>query len=129
MQLSKHFNTDEFTCHCGCGLCGPNPLLIVSLETLRARLNNIKPHTTLTINSGTRCKKHNRVIEGAKQSMHVPHITTTGLYSLAADVSSNNFTPREIYNEAIKIYAFEHGGIGLYPSWIHLDVRGYKARW
>ena len=73
----------------------------------------------LIINSGYRCETHNANIGGAKNSYH-----TLGD---AADVA----TPLGITPEKLAEYAEQAGadGIGIYPWGVHVDVRGYAARW
>jgi uncharacterized protein YcbK (DUF882 family) len=50
---------------------------------------------------------------------------------MAADVSCpDGMTAEDLAQEAEAIPAFQQGGIGIYPSWVHLDVRTTgKARW
>ena len=40
-------------------------------------------------------------------------------------------TTRKAYDMAVKLRqeGFFRGGIGLYPTFIHLDTRGYTATW
>lgn len=130
-NLSAHFTSEEFTCHCGCGLCRPHPRLIAALETLRKSLGNLP----VTVNCGTRCAARNQAIGGAPRSQHVPENGAAG-YSLAADIKAQGRSSREIYDAAVEIPDFARGGIGVYQSdtdskkcFVHLDVRDGPARW
>ena len=114
-DLSAHFSRKEFACHCGCGFDQVKQELIAKLEKLR-ELCGGKP---LRINSGCRCAKRNKIVGGAKNSQH--------LYGTAADVAQ---VPGISIDEMARL-AEQAGfdGIGKYNNRIHVDVRGYKARW
>ena len=77
----------------------------------------------LSITSGFRCNRHNKTVGGAEQSFH-----TLGM---AADVSCPaGVSPEELAVVAEEIPLFCEGGIGVYASLVHLDVRqSGKARW
>lgn len=119
MKLSKHFDSSEFACHCGCDYLNygadVSPALIQVLEKIRHRLGDIP----LEINSGVRCPSHNYDVGGVSNSRHV--------YGDAADVAC----PMGIDSTTIAAIAEEEGadGIGIYPDFVHVDMRGYKARW
>lgn len=120
-NLSQHFDKQEFDCK-GNGCCDKtaviNPILVDALEQLRLLAGGKQ----IRINSGIRCKKHNELIGGAKDSFHVK--------CDAADVEPpKGMTPDKFAELAKKIPVFKNGGIGIYKSWVHLDVRGFKARW
>ncbi|MFW6281954.1 MAG: YcbK family protein [bacterium] len=115
-QLSKNFNLQEFECtHPDHRHVRVDEKLVDKLQKLRDKIN--KP---LVINSAYRCPERNEQVGGAKDSQH--------LYGKAVDVSVTNL---EISVEKVKELAEKIGfnGIGLYDTFIHLDVRGYKARW
>lgn len=73
----------------------------------------------LIINSGYRCVEHNASVGGVKNSYHV--------LGEAADVAA----PPGISPEELALIAEEAGadGIGVYTWGVHVDVRGYSARW
>jgi uncharacterized protein YcbK (DUF882 family) len=120
-DLSKNFSRSEFACkgtNC-CGYSAPvQPELISALQALRNQLN-----LPLSITSGFRCNRHNESVGGAARSFH-----TLGM---AADVACpDGLTAEDLARAAETIPAFQQGGIGIYPSWVHLDVRTTgKARW
>lgn len=114
-RLSEHFTVDEFKCHC-CGRCEVDPRLIEALEELRTKLG--KP---IIITSGYRCREHNTQIHGASQSQHC--------LGKAADIKVKDMSPSQIKEVAETIELFRKGGIGLYQTWLHLDIRPYCARW
>lgn len=122
-QLSEHFNVSEFKCKCNYPECTITYLdddLIEYLEKKRQLLE--KP---IHINSGFRCTRHNRDVggvvpneQGKKGSIH--------LTGKAADISLNgeDITKHsDLFQDA--------DGLGIYrqKNFLHVDVRGYKARW
>jgi len=115
-DLSTHFSKSEFACHCGCGFNTPNKALLDVLEQLREKIG--KP---IQIMSGCRCRQHNRNVGGALQSQH-----TLGN---AADIKIEGMKPIEVAEEASELLRSK-GGIGLYKTFTHVDVRpGGMARW
>ena len=116
MQLSKHFSSEEFACKCGCGYDNMSPKLIQVLEELREVYN-----APITINSGCRCEKWNIHEKGTKDSQH--------LLGTAADIVVKGVSPYKIYQYLNSKYKNKYG-IGLYSTWVHIDVReGNAARW
>lgn len=120
-KLSEHFAVHEFACKCGTcdGATNPpiNPKLVEALEWFRARMGN-RP---IRINSGYRCPEHNRKIGGVKGSQH-----TLGN---AVDIKLlPGQTPDTMARAATELDAFH--GIGLYSTFLHLDVRpGKRSQW
>lgn len=118
-DLSEHFSTLEFACSCGCGfgleVDDVAPQLVALLEDLRARAGGRPIH----INSGCRCPTRNREVGGVRNSQH--------LRGTAADIVIAGMHPDEVADlvEAM----LPNGGLGRYPSFTHLDVRGHRARW
>ena len=124
MRLSKNFNWSEFESKDG----APMPAdvkanirrLVENLEIIRAALNS-----PIKITSGYRSPGHNASIPGsAKDSQHVK--------GTAADFSSPGYTPAQIGATIEKLIAagkISQGGMGIYPTWVHYDIRGKKARW
>lgn len=103
----------RFACKCGCGF----DTVDVDLHTLvRIVENEFGP---ITINSACRCREHNRLVKGSQGSQH-----TLGR---AIDF----YVPgTDIENVATWIEA-RHSDIGLgrYNNFLHIDTRGYRARW
>ena len=118
-DLTKNFSRFEFTCRCGCGLDDIDMGLIQNLQKLRDLVGE-----ALHVNSGCRCPAHNAVVGGEDHSFHLPENGCK-----AADIAARHLTPRELKDYALQIPAFKHGGIGLYPGFLHVDVRGYVSRW
>jgi len=93
--------------------------LAENLEVLRLHLGH-----SIYISSGYRSLVHNAKIGGAKNSMHIK--------GLAADIKVSGFNPLAVFNaieSLIESGKMKEGGLGLYRSWVHYDIRGTKARW
>ena len=123
MKLTKNFNLSEFECNSGEDM--PNEVLenIITLATsLQALRDEVK--ASITITSGYRSVSHNKKIGGAIGSQHIK--------GTAADIKVAGYTPKkvaEIIESLIDVGKMKQGGLGIYSSWIHYDVRGTKARW
>lgn len=113
-QLSTHFNRAEFTCHCGCGASNINMALVELLEQIRVAVDE-----PIHVLSGVRCEHHNHHVGGARHSQHV--------LGNAADIFVDGLTPKLLLKFIEQ--KFEVGGMGLYPTFVHVDVRKEKARW
>jgi len=114
-MLSEHFDDSEFRCRC-CQSIGDGIAteLIELLERIRTHLGD-RP---ISIISGYRCTRHNIAVGGARSSQH--------LLGNAADIRVQGLDPRSIYDEINHMVA---GGLGLYESFVHVDVRRNTARW
>ena len=112
-QIGRYFKEHEMECKCGCCKTVFDAGLIRKLDALREDLER-----PVVINSGYRCARHNRAVGGSPNSQH--------LLGKAADIRCTGVAPEELAR-----YAEKHGfdGIGLYTWGVHVDVRGYKARW
>ena len=122
--LSANFSVSEFGCHDGTAVPArymPNlRRLVRNLEVLRAAFGGASIH----VNSGYRSPTYNHRVGGASNSQH--------LYAAASDIVVAGKTPRQVKNkieELIRAGQMEDGGVGLYSSFVHYDVRGYHARW
>lgn len=115
-DLSENFSRSEFKCNCGeCGQDTVDYALLNVLQRLRDYYN-----LGITITSGNRCPAYNRSVGGAKNSSHVT--------SKAADIQVSTVRPEDVYSLLDQWYPNTYG-IGLYNSWVHIDVRDQRARW
>ena len=113
--LSINFNQREFDCKCE-GLCEVtiiNRRHVEKLQKLRTMLG--KP---IKITSAYRCKRHNIKVGGSPRSRHKEGDAT--------DIQVKGVSPQEI---AMLAESLGFDGIGIYNTFVHLDSRGYKARW
>jgi hypothetical protein len=115
-DLSDHFSKAEFACHC-CGELKIETALIDALEQLRMLAGQ-----EITIHDGYRCPAHNEEVGGVTDSEH-----TRGS---AADIAIHGLTLQRMYELALRVPAFLHGGIGAYDGgFLHVDIRPHQARW
>ena len=94
-------------------------LLAKNLQVLRDEIG--KP---IRVISGYRSPKYNRKIGGARKSQHMT--------AKAADIKIKGMTPAEVKRTIVRLIKegkMMSGGIGLYRTFTHYDVRGRNARW
>lgn len=117
----QYFDRQEFACKCG-KYCDGYPVAVS--ESLVQVLDRIRERTgrPVYINSGVRCSRHNAnpAVGGASDSRH--------LYGDAADIRCPGFAVRTLYDIACEVVG-NSGGVGLYSWGVHVDTRGYYARW
>ncbi len=117
VALSKNFKSREFDCKCG-GYCHNTKIDSALVEILQ----KIRDHfgKAVTITSAYRTVAHNKKEKGATYSQH--------LYGLAADIKIKGVKPKEIaaYAEKLLVHG---GGIGVYSTFVHIDVRKCSAKW
>lgn len=115
VKLSKNFTVKEFACSDGTDTVFISLALVNLLQKIRGHFGK-----AVIINSAYRTEAHNKSIGGATYSQHK--------YGLAADIHINGVTPKEIaaYVETLMPSS---GGIGIYKSFVHVDVRQVKSRW
>ena len=120
---SKYFKLSEF--HSKDGVKVPDKYycnlqeLMNNLDVLREELK-----TTIRINSGFRSVAHNKAVGGVSNSEH--------LYGKAADLNVPALSPKKVKDTIetlIKAGKMKEGGVGLYPTFVHYDIRGKKSRW
>lgn len=113
-KLSTNFRVKEFAC-----TDGSDPIFIDS--DLVNVLQKIRSHfgKSVTITSAYRTPGKNKAVGGQAYSQH--------LYGRAADIKVKGVSPKKVaaYAETI----LKKGGIGTYSTFVHVDVRGTKARW
>lgn len=114
-DLTAHFSSHEFACHCGCKAVNVQVDLLRALEDVRALVD-----APITVVSGFRCAKHNAAVGGAKKSYH--------MQGVAADIKTKDMAA--LYLAILKVPAIKGIGIYLRPGgWIHVDTRRDPARW
>lgn len=111
----KYFKREEFACNCGCGFSTIDYELAEVLDNLREHFGQ-----PIEITSGCRCPTWNKLSGGESKSKH--------LEGIAADIKVRNVNPKLVYSWLDAIYPTKYG-LGVYPSWVHIDVRTVKARW
>ena len=121
--MTKNFSKSEFESKCGREMPEEVYLNIVKvanqLQYLRDYLG--KP---IKVNSAYRSPEHNAKVGGSKTSQH--------LLGKAADITIQSLKPAEVFmiiEELIDMGHMLQGGLGLYDTFVHYDIRKTKARW
>lgn len=122
-KLSKNFTLDEFASKDG---AQTPPEVLENLRSLAKNLQVIRDEIgkPIKINSAYRSPEHNKAVGGVKNSMHVK--------GKAADIVVTGLTPTQlaaIIFMLIEQKKIKQGGVGIYPNFVHYDIRGTKARW
>ena len=114
-KLSNNFRVREFAC-----ADGSDPIFIA--DELVIVLQNIRTHfgKAVTITSAYRTPSRNSAVGGTAYSQH--------LYGTAADIKVNGISPKNVAAYAEKLMP-NRGGIGIYNTFTHIDVRKTKSRW
>lgn len=123
MQLTKDFELIEFVCKDGSAVpeeyMNNVQMLAENLQVLRDELNE-----PVRINSAYRSPNYNKRIGGKPASKH--------MLAQAADITVKGKTPKQLASIIERLIAcgkMKQGGLGIYPGFVHYDVRGTKARW
>ena len=122
MKLTNNFSLSEFECKCGCEMPAFVKENVKELAENLQVLRDVVGRIDLT--NAYRCKEHNADVGGATNSQHIK--------GKAADIKSNTLSPSEIASitdDLMKSEKFKLGGIGIYNTFTHVDIREYKARW
>jgi uncharacterized protein YcbK (DUF882 family) len=128
-RLSKHFVVEEFDCHDGTPVSerdhnGLEYLARKLLEPLRAKYGVVHVH------SGYRTPAYNRSVGGATNSFHIYPLHDGN--DQAADVSCATGTPAQWHAFLARLRNEKRngkGGLGLYSTFVHVDLRDYPADW
>jgi len=123
MKLTPNFSLSEFRCHDGTDV--PDELMD-NVTLLAENLQIIRDEIGLPMRviSGYRHPEYNRNIGGAKKSQHMT--------AKAADLKVSGVEPLELWKVITRLISegkLHPGGVGLYTTFVHYDVRGRNARW
>jgi GH24 family phage-related lysozyme (muramidase) len=120
---TDHFRLSEFHSHDGVEVPrqvrGNVQAVMDQLEVLRGEVG-----AAITIVSGYRSPEHNTAVGGKPRSQH--------LCGRAADIKVDGMTPSQVHakiEELIGAGRMTQGGLGLYRTFVHYDVRGTRTRW
>ena len=122
--MTENFSYSEFKCKCG--KCDMPREVYENLHAVAEQLQVLRNFLgqSIKINSGYRCPKHNENIGGTKNSQHklgtASDIVVKGMES---ETIKKHIEDRILKGEMLE------GGLGLYNTFVHYDIRGTKARW
>ena len=115
-KISPHFGVWEFKCKDNSRVIVLDKALVELLEIIRLHYN--KP---LHINSGYRTVQYNASLKNSSpKSQHI--------LGKAADIWLNDVSPKQLYSWLDSSYP-NSLGIGIYDTFVHVDVREGKSRW
>lgn len=115
-KVSQHFGVWEFKCKDNSRVIVLDKALVELLEIIRLHYN--KP---LHINSGYRTVQYNASLKNSSpKSQHI--------LGKAADIWLNDISPKQLYSWLDSSYP-NSLGIGIYDTFVHVDVREGKSRW
>ena len=114
-KLSANFKVREFACTDGSDPIFIDSDLVDVLQKIRTYFG-----TAVTITSAYRTPPRNKAVGGETYSQH--------LYGRAADIKVKGVTPKKVAAYVEKIMP-KSGGIGIYSTFVHVDVRSAKSRW
>lgn len=114
-MISKDFSMVEWQCRCSCGQSIIEADLVEMMQKFRDRVK--KPVIVHCVN---RCKEHNEKVGGVPKSLHIE--------GKACDFHVKGLTIPELHAIAITSEDIFTGGIGLYDTFVHVDI-GSKRYW
>lgn len=115
LKLSKNFTVREFACSDGSPIVLVDTRLVSVIQKIRAIVDE-----PVYINSAYRTYSHNKKVGGAPYSQH--------MYGTAADIRLGSGDVKKLYNAAT-VALGDFGGLGLYKTFVHVDVREGRSRW
>ena len=123
MRLTENFNKSEFDSKDGALM--PDEVLH-NIQKVANQLQYVRDYLdrAIRVNSGYRSPSHNKSIGGVKNSQHV--------LGKASDIVIKGLTPSMVYeilDTLMNNGDILQGGLGLYDSFVHYDIRKTKARW
>jgi len=120
---TEHFRLSEFTSRDGVEVPrqarGNIQMLMEQLEVLRSEVG-----APIRVVSGYRSLAHNNRVRGARSSQH--------LCGTAADIQIRGFTPEQVRDKIEQLISagrMLQGGLGIYNTFVHYDIRGHRQRW
>lgn len=123
MKLTANFSLSEFKCKDGTDV--PTELM-PNVKKLADELQKLRDllDEPIYINSGYRTPSYNKKIGGARNSFHVQ--------AKAADIVVKSMSAKQLHSKIeyfISQGVLNFKGVGLYSTFVHVDVRDKKARW
>ena len=112
----KYFKIEEFACEC-CGVADMDQSLLWHLDYARE-----VSEVPFSINSGYRCKKHNKEVGGKPESAH--------LTGNAVDIATPDSRTR--FKVIMSLMAAGFNRLGIYDTFVHVDndkTKPHEVTW
>jgi len=128
-RLSKHFVVEEFDCKDGTKVKereykGLEYLCRQYLEPMRRRFGACSVH------SGYRTKSWNAHVGGETNSYHMyPYHDGNDQVADVSFARGSSADWHAMANSIRRRKRGRRGGLGLYSSFVHIDIRDYEANW
>ena len=122
--MTKNFSIKEMSCRCGCYM--PKEVLN-NVQKLANQLQYVRDCVAMPIiiNSAYRCEAHNKAVGGSSNSQH--------LLGKAADIVIKGLDPvldtYDYLDDLMLSGEILQGGLGMYKTFTHYDIRKTKTRW
>jgi hypothetical protein len=109
--------------HAGVALRAPHCDLWANIVPTALLAQEAREHfgRPMIVNSGYRDLAYNHAVGSTPGSLHVQF--------RALDVRIPGVTPRALYDWFDRHPQGGRIGLGLYPTFVHIDTRGHRARW
>ena len=122
-RLTKNFTLDEFQSSDGAIMPAE---VLKNIKQLAENLQVLRDYVKkpIKINSGYRSPAWNKAVGGVSNSQHIQ--------GKASDIVISGMSPSEVIKTIESLIAsgkMMQGGLGIYPNFVHYDIRGTKARW
>ena len=113
LKLTPNFTVAEFACKDGSDTILIDTMLVYYLQKIREHFGK-----SVRINSAYRTPSYNAQVGGASESQH--------MLGTAADIVIEGVSPEQVAQ-----FADRHGmgGVGIYKTFTHVDVRAGKSHW
>lgn len=152
INVTEHFTVEEFACHDGT----PYPIATIDIEDPQKRewvetrlaplckMLEVIRHEAgahpMTIDSGFRTIAYDTALyeKSAKDGSVAPPQSSQHPKGRAADIKHSTLGPRALHDLIVSLIVAGKlpliGGVGLYPTFVHIDVRpkpasGHVAQW
>ncbi len=118
LQLTPNFKVKEFVTSGGRvqEYARISPDIVLAMQQLRDTLGQ-----PIVITSGYRCPERNEAVGGSSKSRHMS--------GDAVDIDVKGMSPQALSEKVIEVLGEDIGLHTYADGHVHVDLRGYKARW
>lgn len=124
IKFCNQFSPDLYICRDGTPLPKRFYKNAIKLHKAIVRVRKELGGASLYLNSTYRHPDYNKEVKGGKRSLH--------LTCMAADLDFRSIPEAKVFRTIKRLQdkkIITMGGAGLYDTFVHIDVRGKRARW